>query len=54
MANICLERNAIYILYAKTNSILTIENAYVYVNDVYHTLFRNIEMSHVSMSQSAF
>ena len=50
MANICLDRNAIYILYVKkNNSILTIENAYVYVNDVYRTLLRNIEMLHMSL-----
>ena len=28
---------------------MTIENAYVYVNDIYRTLLRNIEMSHMSL-----
>ena len=85
MANICLDRNAIYILYVKKSSILTIENAYpasilrksisgrhrpvsypdgpmtpdidlrrmltgyVYINNIYRTLLRNIEMSHMSL-----
>ena len=35
-------------------SILTIENAYVYVNDIYCTLLRNIETSYMSLCPNKY